>query len=318
MKTAVVLNPFAGNGKAGRRWPQLETRLRDVLGEFTLLRTERPWHATELVRQALRDGFERIVSIGGDGTHHEVLNGFFDGYIPINPEARMAVLPQGTGSDFVRTLDLRRLDAALAVLEQGHTAKVDIGRVTFSLPVSGTAVRYFLNVADFGAGGAVVERTEASTKRFGSFLTFLYAVIRTLCTFRAPEVKMQIDGDMVKQRTLNVIIANGQYYGGGIRVARDARLNGGAFEVYIINDMSLAKALVNLRHFYSGAYVNMPHLVRRFTARRVVAQSDERVLLDLDGEQPGQLPCDIDVLPSALRLVVPAAHPALGNAGTVE
>ncbi len=310
-KAAVVLNPFAANGKAGKRWAAIEPRLRQVLGDYTLLRTERPWHAAELVRKALREGTELIVSVGGDGTHHEVVNGFFDGYMTINPAARLAVFPEGTGSDFVRTLDLRKPKAALEVLAAGHTEMVDIGRVTYSLPVSGTGVRYFLNVADFGVGGAVAHRTQTQTKRFGSFATFLYAVIRTLLTFRSPTVRMQIDGELVVQKTLNVIIANGQYYGGGIRVAREARLTGGRFEVYVINDMSVRTALVNLRHFYSGKYVELEHLVKRFTARRVVAQSDERVLLDLDGEQPGQLACEIDILPAALRVVVPEGHPAL-------
>lgn len=311
-KAAVVLNPFAANGKAGKRWAAIEPRIRNVIGDYTLLRTERPWHAAELVRQALRDGVELIVSVGGDGTHHEVVNGFFDGYMTINPAARLAVFPQGTGSDFVRTLGLRKPEAALDVLAKGHTEMVDLGRVTYSLPVNGTGVRYFLNVADFGVGGAVASRTQTQTKRFGSFATFLYAVIRTLLTFSSPYVRMQIDGELVEQKTLNVIIANGQFYGGGIHVAREARLTGGHFEVYVINDLSVITALVNLRHFYSGKYVELEHLVRRFTARRLVAQSSERVLLDLDGEQPGQLPCEVDILPAALRVVVPEGHAALG------
>jgi len=312
-KAAVVLNPFAANGKAGKRWAAIEPRVRSVLGDYTLLRTERPWHATELVRQALRDGTELIVSVGGDGTHHEVLNGFFDGYMTINPAARMAVFPQGTGSDFVRTLGLRDPETALDVLTKGHVRSIDVGRVTYTLPVSGTSVRYFINVADFGMGGAVAERTETQTKRFGSFATFLYALVRTLLTFESPRISMQIDGEILEQKTINVIIANGQYYGGGIHVAREAKLTGGQFEVYVINDLSVLSALVNLRHFYSGKYVELDHLVKRFTARRLVAQSDERVLLDLDGEQPGQLPCEVDILPAALSLVVPEGHSALGE-----
>jgi YegS/Rv2252/BmrU family lipid kinase len=311
-KAAVVLNPFAASGEAGKQWSNIDPKVREILGDYTLLRTERPWHATELVRQALRDGVELIVSVGGDGTHHEVVNGFFDGYMTINPSARMALFPMGTGSDLVRTLGMNMPEVALDVLSKGHTNRVDVGRITYSLPMTGTNVRYFLNVADFGMGGAVAERTQSTKKSLGPFATFLIALIRTLITFKTPSVRMQIDSEILEQKTLNVIIANGQYYGGGIHVAREALLTGGQFEVYVIADLSLFTALMNLRHFYSGKYVELEHLVKRFSARRIVAQSDDRVLLNLDGEQPGQLPCEIEVLPAAIQLVVPEGHPAVG------
>jgi YegS/Rv2252/BmrU family lipid kinase len=268
--------------------------------------TEHPWHATELTRQALKDGYGRIVSVGGDGTHHEVLNGFFEGYLPIDPTASLAIYPHGTGSDLARTLGVVKGADALAVLNAGHTIKVDVGRVTFTRPDKNPDVRYFINVADFGIGGAVVECVNRGGKRLGPFLTFLYGLVRTLITFENPMVRLQIDGDLLEQRTVNVMVANGRYYGGGIHVAREARLNSGHFEVYVVGDVGFWKAMVNLPRLYSGSYVERADLVRRFKATRVVAQSDERVLLNLDGEQPGQLPAEIELLPSALQLVVPA------------
>jgi diacylglycerol kinase family enzyme len=111
---------------------------------------------------------------------------------------------------------------------------------------------------------------------------------------------------MIETRTINVIVANGQYYGGGIHVARDARMDDGQFEIYVLGDIKLLTALRYLHTFYLGTYLRYPHLVRRFTGTRIVAQSDERVLLNLDGEQPGQLPTAIELLPAALPFVVPA------------
>jgi diacylglycerol kinase family enzyme len=229
--------------------------------------------------------------------------------LPINPAASLAIFPHGTGSDLARTLGVLKDADALAVLNGGKIIKVDVGRVTYTLANGSTDVRYFINVADFGIGGAVAERVNGQTKRLGSFLTFLSAVVRTLLTYHAPKVTLQVDGEVFEVRTLNVIVANGQYYGGGIHVARDARMDSGVFEVYVINDISLARAIRHLPKFYAGTYVDMPELVQRFTASRVVARSEERVLLDLDGEQPGQLPAAIEILPSALRLVVRADAP---------
>ena len=302
-KTAVLVNPKSANGRTGKAWRRLEPRIRETIGEFTLLVTERPWHAAELTRKALHEGHDRIVSVGGDGTHHEVLNGFFDGYLPINPEASLAIFPHGTGSDLARTLGVWREEDAFSVLERHEIRHVDIGRATFTLPGGSTDVRYFINVADFGLGGAVVANVNGSSKRLGPFLTFLGGLLRTLALFKNPMVRLQIDGEHLEQRSVNVIVANGRYYGGGIHVAREATMASGTFEVYVLGDVRFWKALWNLPRFYSGTYVERTDLVRRFKASRVVAQSDERVLLNLDGEQPGLLPAVIEILPLALPLV---------------
>jgi len=234
------------------------------------------------------------------------LNGFFDGYLPINPAASLAIYPHGTGSDLARTLGVLNAADAMNLLNGGHTMTVDVGRVTYTpADGGGQQVRYFINVADFGMGGAVVECVNGGSKRLGPFLTFLLALIRTLATYRNPLVRLQIDGELLEQRTANVIVANGKYYGGGIHVAREARMDSGAFEVYVLGDIGFWKAIANLPRLYSGSYVKRADLVRRFTAHRVVAQSSDRVLLNLDGEQPGMLPAAIEVLPAAMRLVVP-------------
>ncbi len=304
-KIAVIVNPSSANGRTGKRWSGIEQSLRSVLGDFTTLITKRPGHAVELTRKALQDGCELIVSVGGDGTHCEVVNGFFEGNLPVNPAAAMAIFPHGTGSDLARGMGVRNPEDTLRMLAERKMAKIDLGRVTLTLPHGGTQVRYFLNIADFGIGGAVAERVNGHTKRLGPFLTFLSAVLRTLLTFRNPVVSLQIDGTMMETRTINVIIANGQFYGGGIHVARDARMDDGQFEVYVLGDIRLLTALRYLHTFYLGTYIRYPHLVQRFKATRVVAQSDERVLLNLDGEQPGQLPAAVELLPAALQFIVP-------------
>ena len=302
---AVVVNPRAANGRVGKRWPALKPALRDALGGFKLLRTERPGHATELVQNALREGFERIVSVGGDGTHNEVVNGFFDGQQPINPEASLALVPYGTGGDLERTLGVPRgLDAIPHILD-GIPAPSDIGRATYTLPDGGEATRYFINVADFGIGGAVVKRVNQTTKFFGGFASFLYGVVATVLTYRNPWLRLEIDGESIEGRCNNVIVANGQYYGGGMHVAPEARLDSGVFEIFVIGDVSRIEAIRNIPRLYKGTLADRPDLVQHLTASRITARSDEPVLLNLEGEQPGQLPVAIDLLPGAINLVTP-------------
>ena len=150
----------------------------------------------------------------------------------------------------------------------------------------------------------MAERVNRTTKVFGGFVSFLLGVLTTLATFRSPLLTLEIDSERITQRCLNVIVANGRYYGGGIHVAPDARMDSGRFEVFVLNDMGVFRAVANLPRFYGGAIKDRPDLVRCYTASRIVAQADERVLLNLDGEQPGQLPVTIDLVPAALDLVV--------------
>lgn len=281
----------------------VEQRLREAIGAFDLERTEYPGHATELVRRALKQGAERIVSVGGDGTHHETVNGFFEGSTAINPDAILAPLPMGTGSDLARTLGLPRGADAVSWLTQGATMRADVGRVTYLAHDGRHHCAHFLNVADFGAGGAVAEHVNRGSKQLGGFASFFLAVVRTLLTYRAPRFELTIDGQTCAQNALSVIVANAEYYGGGIHVAPTALLDDGWFEVLVVHDLAFVKALANLRRFYVGDILDRPDLVRVFRAQSVTLSSPDRVLINLDGEQPGTLPAHVQLVPGALRLV---------------
>jgi diacylglycerol kinase family enzyme len=167
MRTLVLLNPAAGGRKAGRDWPQLEPLCRQYLGDFTLHRTEGPGEATTVTRNALRDGFQRIVAVGGDGTNHEVVNGFFD------PETRAAVAPDalfgwvscGTGGDFRRSFPDLPKDRAHLIERIGTSngRRMDLVAVTCDTE-AGPHWRICLNVASAGQGGDVARRVNATGK----------------------------------------------------------------------------------------------------------------------------------------------------------
>ena len=302
-RIAVVVNPRSGNGRTGKRWPTMGASLREAVGGYTLMLTEAPGHATELVRQALREGHDRIISVGGDGTHNEVVNGFFEDESLINPEASLAIVPPGTGSDLARTLRMPWGVDALPYVVDGMYTRTDIGRVRYTTSEGDLAVRYFINIADFGAGGEVVRRVNMTSKFFGGFLSFFWGVISTLISYENPEIQLEIDGVELEGRINNVIVANGQYYGGGMHVAPHARLDSRAFDVYVIGDVGRAEAVINLPKLYRGRLLRKPDKVRYFRASRIVAESSQQVLLNVDGEQPGKLPITIQLLPSVLNVV---------------
>ncbi len=303
MRCAVIVNPRSANGKTGRDWPKIEGAVREACNPERVVHTEHPGHATTLTREMLREGFELIVSAGGDGTHHEVVNGFFERDTMIRPEATMAILPQGTGSDLARSLQFTTIQEALAALVRGRVCHVDVGRAHFLNHRDEHVSEYFLNCAHIGFGGHVADRVNRTSKALGGFLSFLIGVLKSLVTYRSPVMTARVDGNYVHGRINDIVIANAQWDGGGMFIAPNAALDSGSFEVYVIEDISRLDAVRNLHKIYKGRLMDRPDIVQYFQARRIDATSPERVLINLEGEQPGRLPATFEVLPAALRLI---------------
>ncbi|HOE66045.1 MAG TPA: diacylglycerol kinase family lipid kinase [Candidatus Hydrogenedentes bacterium] len=304
MKTAIIINPAAANGRLGRVWPRLEPVVREALGDCEALRTERRGHACELARAALQSGCERIVSVGGDGTHNEVLNGFFDGAALVQPDAILGFLPFGTGGDFVRSIRIPKGPAAIQALRTATLKAVDVGRVRFRASDGTTQTRHFMNITDFGIGGEVVRRVNASNKFFGGFASFLWGVLTAIATHTNAEMELTFDGEPLRGKFSNIIVAKGQYYGGGMHVAPFARLDNGLFDVYVIGDVGKIESFVNLPKVYLGGLHRRVDKVRYIRAKHIDARSNSNVLVNIDGEQPGGLPLEISLVPKAIRLIV--------------
>jgi diacylglycerol kinase (ATP) len=304
-QTAVILNPRAAHGRAGRDWPSFEGPIRALLGEFTLFTTQGRGHATELATTAMEHGYTHIISVGGDGTHHEVINGFLGGRQRHIENARLSLIPRGTGADFGRTLGLPKGRDALRHLASTEVMHVDVGRVTYTGTDGATVSRYFFNMADFGFGGVVAQRVNETSKFFGGFASFLYGVLRSLADFATPSVRLVIDDEILEGPMLNTFIANARYCGGGMHVAPEARLDDGLFDVYVLGEFGRFEAVRNLPLLYRGQLMKRADKIKYFRARRITASCEKPVLLNLDGEQPGQLPVSIEMVPGALPLTLP-------------
>ena len=304
-QTVVILNPCAANGRAGRQWRRFEPDIAAILGDYTLFPTQGRGNAIDLARAAVEHGYTHIVSVGGDGTHNEVLNGMMLGRVADRPLPRLSLLPKGTGADFSRTLGLPRGRRAIPHLRSTQVRTIDIGRVVYATADGGQGTRYFFNVADFGLGGAVARRVNEKSKFFGGFLSFLYGVLMSLATWTAPNVRLEIDGHVLDGPMYNTFVANGCYCGGGMLIAPDARLDSGHFDVYVLGDFGRIEAVFNLPKLYRGQLMKRADKIRYFQAKRIVATSEKLVLFNVDGEQPGRLPATIDILPAALSITRP-------------
>ena len=305
--TLVILNPRAGGGRADRLWPALRRTLDATVGTYTVQHTQAPRDATRFARAALHRGAKRIIAIGGDGTLNEVANGFFENGMPLRPDAVLAPISCGTGSDFRRSLGAPASpEAAVRALLQQRVRSVDVGALRYTAASGRTITHYFLNIASFGMGGAVdrIVQTVPGKAQLGGRTAYFYAILHTLVRYRNQPVMLHVDGQLVFTGPIrNVAIANGRFFGGGLAMAPDARLDDGLLDVVVLGDLPRRTLLRNLHRFYAGTHLDLEG-VQAVRGRHVTAipQADTPVLLDVDGEPMGQLPASFRIHPRTLRI----------------
>ncbi|MGE5398307.1 MAG: diacylglycerol/lipid kinase family protein [Chitinophagales bacterium] len=303
-KTIAIVNPASSNGKTGSTWPSVKAVVEQAGLILDDQMTSRPGEATILTRNALKQGYQTIISVGGDGTLNEVMNGFFENDRLINPDSALGIISRGTGSDFVKAAGIPRdVKLAAKILAEGRSKKIDVGRITFQNHQGKPETRYFINVAGMGMDGDIVDKVNTTSKVLGGFISFLWATLRGLMGYRNRTVTLEIDG-MVRYHgpIMCIAVGNGQYFGSGMRIAPAAQLDSGRFEIVIVEGVTKTYVLRNLPGLYKGTHINKPE-VTCMQGHHVKATSTQKVLLDVDGEQPGVLDCEMDILPAAFNLI---------------
>ncbi len=311
----IIVNPASAGGATGRAWPQIASDLRTHFGAFNCAFTEKAGDGRQIAAREASAGRSLIVACGGDGTISEVANGILES----GADAELGILPSGTGGDLRRTLKIpaRAADAA-AMLRLGRSIRVDVGRVEFQSRAGGRAQRYFLNVASCGMGGEVIRRVEensagwlatASRRIGGGQLSYALASLQTTVAFTKPTLRIQLD-DRPEFRLVvaNLCVANARYFGGGMKIAPEAKLNDGLLDVVAVGDLSTVEILTNVYKLYLGTHLGLQK-VQHTLARRIrmsTANPDEVVLIEIDGELSGTLPAEFEILPQALRIRIPA------------
>jgi diacylglycerol kinase (ATP) len=303
-----IVNPRAGGGRTGRKWPELRAALTARLGPVEASFTQHAGHASELTAAALRGGARLILAVGGDGTINECVNGFFDGEQPVAPEAALGLVTSGTGGDLRRSFGIGDgPEAAIERLAAGAVRRIDLGRMTFTGHDGALATRWFANIASFGLSGAVDQAVNRAriAKWFGGSFAFAWCSFTTLLSYRGTPVRLSVDDGFDETVCPSTVaVCNGAYFGGGMNVAPDADPSDGLFHVVVMTDEGPWAALRNAGTIYTGKHVELPS-VRVLTGRRIAAAplaAETPVLLDIDGEAPGRLPADFRIVPGAIAV----------------
>jgi diacylglycerol kinase (ATP) len=255
---------------------------------------------TELAAHSARDGAERLVVVGGDGTVNEVVNG-----IAGAEGIELAVIPRGTGWDFVRTYGIPRdLDGAVAVALEGDVREIDAGRVTFRSWSGEEAQAWFANVASAGISGAIAKRANESSKALGGKVSYYWSTFAVFFGWQIGEMRVTVDDEVREGRMIDVMVANGRYLGGGMLMCPEAEPDDGLFDVLLIGDVTKRDLLFVLPKTYKGKHLPHPRL-EQLRGRVVTVDAHEPLAIELDGEQPGTTPVSLEVVPRALRVRVP-------------
>jgi diacylglycerol kinase (ATP) len=309
----VIINPESAGGATREAWPKIASDLAAHFGAFSCKFTGQAGEGIELATDAARKGAKLIIACGGDGTISEVANGI----LASGRNAELGVLPSGTGGDFRKTLCIppRARDAA-RILRTGRTRLMDVGRVTFTNGNGQHDSRYFLGVVSFGLSAEVIARVKEGEPEWfpikGKWLdgraSFALAMLQTVVKTGATQAIVQLDDDQERLMTVaNLCVANARYFGGGMKIAPDAKLADGKFDVISIGDLGAAKIIANAPRLYTGTHLSMPQVGHALAGNIVARPSDpkQRIELEVDGELPGYLPATFHILPKALRVRCP-------------
>jgi diacylglycerol kinase (ATP) len=303
MATVFLVNPASGNGATGKRWPELAHRAAALGLAGDALFSERPGHLIELARQAAEDGADLLVAVGGDGTLNEIVNGILQG----SQRPDLATIPRGTGMDFVRTHAIPSgFDDAVRTAANGRAKTIDAGRVTYRAWDGSEQVRFYANVGSVGMSGAVAQRANGMSKALGGKVTFFVALTQVFLRWKNTEVTVELaDGQMRVGRMHDVIVANGQWHGGAMWLAPEARADDGLFDVVLIGDVTKLDFVTTAPKLYKGKHLAHPK-VELLRSGRVRVDAVEHLPIELDGEQVGTTPVTFEIVPGALRVRVPA------------
>jgi len=302
------VNPAAAGGSTGRRWPEIAHRAAGRGLDGDALISDAPAGLTQLAAEAVADGATRLVVVGGDGSVNEVVNG-----IAGAQGVDLAVIPRGTGWDFVRTYDIPRdLDAAIDVALTGDVREIDVGVVSYRTWSGDEATSRFANVASAGISGAIARRANESSKALGGKVSYYWATLAVFLGWQAGELRVTVDAETRSGRMIDAMVCNGRYLGGGMMMCPDAEPDDGLFDVLLIGDVTKRDLAFVLPKTYRGKHLPHPRL-ELLRGRVVTVDADEPLPIELDGEQPGTTPARIEIEPRTLRVLVPRGRARSGS-----
>ena len=303
-KWSVILNPNAGGKLAGREWPHIEKELLSQGFVFDSVKTEKPMHAIQLVEKKLKEGYRKIIAIGGDGTLHEVVNGIMK-QNHVNPdEILLAMISVGTGNDWIKT-HLISPDYKIAIqqIKNGNTIRQDVGKIVYKNGGPNNEVRYFINSVGIGFDARVVEYILPNkAKGLSNKSDYMLGLIKSLFTNKNILTRLQLDGKTINAKIYNLTVGLCKFKGGGFKMSPHAIPNDGKLDITLACRITKGKLIANLPKIFGGK-VDQIKQFEFFKVTDLMLHPSGPMCTEADGEFLGHHPIQVSVIPSKLRLI---------------
>ncbi len=293
----VIINPTSGNGAAKQLWPKIEALLFSYQFDFKHEFTKFSKHSQELVHKAINEGFSNIISIGGDGTLHNIVNGIMSQNVVDSSSIKVGVIPIGTGNDWVKTHAIPKdIEHAIQIIKNGNTAQQDLGKI--ELLNESVAPVYFNNLAGIGFDGYVVNKV-GKYKYFGP-LAYLIGTVMGLFSFNNFESEVTINSEVITSKSLMVLIGLCQFSGGGMQLTKTPNPFDGLFDISLAGNFSKWDILKNTVRLFNGSIVNFKK-VQTFTSTNLTIKilTDDKPFIQADGELIGKGDFSVSIIPKA-------------------
>lgn len=298
-----IVNPNAGNGKGKKDWD----RISDLFSRENIpvhpKFTERKGQAIGFVKDALESGFRKIISVGGDGTLNEIINGIFIQDACPSGDVVIGMIPVGTGNDWGRMFGIPLVyEGAVKVISEGKTMSHDVGTVTY-YSGEGQQKRYFMNIAGIGFEAVVVQKTnKQKDKGRSSQAIYFYNLLTSLISYHRPVVHLTIDGKTMTTKAFSINVGNGRYCGGGMRQTPEALPDDGLLDITVIKDMGRIEIIKSLKILYDGTILSHPK-IDGYRTTNLKVTCETALYAEADGETLGHTPVEFGIIPAGVKVV---------------
>lgn len=296
----VIVNPIAGNSKFEKKWIQIKQLLTQNHLNFSYDFTQYSKHEVELVKNAIKKGFRNIISVGGDGTLHHVVNGIMVQRYVKTSNITVAVIPIGTGNDWIKTYAIpKKLEKAIGIIQENKTSLQDIG----FLKLKENNTRYFNNLAGIGYDGYVVQKLKKLKKLGG--IAYLLSGLYGLLFYKKTVFTIQFNNQKITTRSLMTLFGICKFSGGGMQLTKNINPSDGLLDITIAKNLSFLDLLLNLGKLYNGNIVHHKKVsTYKTTSIRVIPKKDTAPFIEADGELIGTGSVEVSIIPKAIRFVV--------------
>jgi YegS/Rv2252/BmrU family lipid kinase len=298
-----IVNMAAGGGRTKKDWPLIAQILQKEGVRYEPFFTDRRLHASIIARNKIKEGYSKIIVVGGDGTMNEVINGVFAQKRIHTTEVMLGMISVGTGNDWARTFNIPSdYEGAVSTIKQQRTFIQDAGLVSY-LKNGKEWKRYFINIAGMGFGARVVERANRSKEKGKSgALLYFYNIFYSLLQYRSRKAVIEIDGKAYNRNVFLLNVGIGKYNGGGMIPVPHAVVDDGLYSITLIKKIGKLNVLANIKKLYNGT-ITSHSKVETYMAKSVQIDASPKLKIETDGESLGHGPASFEIIPRSVRVI---------------